>query len=407
MRRSSTRLFPLFFLACLLSAGLLGPSAAWGGKVYGCSCYCNKNLPCDEITDLKCMQLCGDAPSSGSSGNVIRRVPDRTRQKTEERLRRQREQRKRLLEKLRKAEEEDRRRKEEARKQFLKQNREVVNSLKGLEGGTLNIKGGKIRKTLGIKTSADVTLKTGGKRTGSVASAWKQLYCGADISGFAIRKANPRDGRSIDIEEIRYLTDQANKAFSGEELEVKCSKVPARTAAYSQVKIGQNSPLVRFYRRLLAANMQEASEAWDVSEKVRIVRKKKKKADENIRRLKAKIERLELKAGTDKPKTGKPEVEKTKDKPRSSTSGSNDAGKEKKDDSLSTLIAKARAALKASKKVSAEASETIASAEAARSKSRKSLKKYEGIFNKVEKKPTLAGDFIDQVPDLSPKDEPE
>ena len=100
-------------------------------------------------------------------------------------------------------------------------------------------------------------------------------------------------------------------------------------------------------------------------------------------------------------------MEKTKDKPRSSTSGSNDAGKEKKDDSLSTLIAKARAALKASKKVSAEASETIASAEAARSKSRKSLKKYEGIFNKVEKKPTLAGDFIDQVPDLSPKDEPE
>ena len=153
-------------------------------------------------------------------------------------------------------EEANRRASEEAGLEFENDKQEALNSLKGITGGELQIKGG--TAFFGIKGNPDiVTLKTAGPATSVMPTAWKQLNAAATLAGSALAKLpqNGADIREADIEEVRYLCNQASKALAGERLNVVVPDAPAMPKRSTALQ----PALTEFYRNAIRATDQQAA----------------------------------------------------------------------------------------------------------------------------------------------------
>lgn len=167
-------------------------------------------------------------------------------------------------ERRRRQEEQERQEREEAEKkrqqqeQFIRERDKAAASLKG--GGT---------RTFGIKGTpeGDLQIKsaTPSKERREISTAWKQIYCAASISLSAIdaaRKDPP------DIEEVRYLGEEAVKALSGDRMGVACpDKIPAPPESYEKEKL-DNSALLKFYSSLMQAAATQAQQIVDLNRQI-------------------------------------------------------------------------------------------------------------------------------------------
>jgi len=137
-------------------------------------------------------------------------------------------------EQRRQAEEQQRqaaaRRQQEQQQQFDADKQKALQSLKGVTpGGELSLKGADTIKDtstnfFGLKGGVgDTGIKNvkPEKHARDVSTAWKQLHCSAEIAGYAIAAA-----RKGDMNEVRYLADEATRALNGAALGVQCAPAP-------------------------------------------------------------------------------------------------------------------------------------------------------------------------------------
>jgi hypothetical protein len=366
------------------------------GEVYGVTCFDGSHHP----PGFDCRDLLQGGSTSGSGANSNdERTYDRQQQ---DRYQQEIERQHRLRRQLQEAEEEASRREEEAKEKFLREKNEALNSIKGVSSGILQIKGSNINKTLDYRGAPDISLKTSGRDSRRIPTAWKQLHCGSSISGYAMEKANPKNGEGIDIDEVRYLTGQADKALSGAKLGVECPQTPVPPEPYGKVKVGSDSDLVKFYRKLLIETERGASKVWQAEREIWKSRLKKRtavnglqKAELEVARLEKKITELEEPLPTATPtqdKLDKKEAKKPHDQKRATKAREIFENKKR-------ALAKAMAALKKAKQAMSNLDKTIESAEKQKNEAQAKLGQHEEMFNRVKAEPALAQSYIGKMGD--------
>lgn len=116
------------------------------------------------------------------------------------------------------------------KKEFEEKKREAINSVKGITRTepTYNLKGVDTIKdnsvgAFGLKGVGNTGIKDIGpeKNTREVSTAWKQVHCATEISGFAFSAAAKGD-----VNEAQYLASEAISALSGHSMGVTCSEAP-------------------------------------------------------------------------------------------------------------------------------------------------------------------------------------
>jgi DNA repair exonuclease SbcCD ATPase subunit len=356
-----------------------------------------------------CSTLVPGGGGSGSGGGYQAPAIDWQRQerirREQERVRRELERQQKLRRQLHEAEEEAMRREIESKEKFNIEKNEALNSLKGTGGGTLSIKGSGMSKTLGIKAAPDVELKTPAAGTRRITKAWKQLHCGSSISGYAMSKANPKEGELVDVDEVRYLTGQAEKALAGEKIGVQCPEVPALPEPYGKVALGSDSSLVKFYRKILAVTNNEAEKMWKAEREIWDKSKEARKIEREVQEIQQGLDRLkkDLKKNEETPngKTSENrEVDKAEVKKADDASGVNEEVKGDTDndseiEKKKRALAEALAALKKAKQARSGVESRIESAKEQIAASREKHAKYEEMFDRAQKEPQKAGELLE------------
>ena len=364
------------------------------GEVYGVTCFDGSH----HEPGFDCRTLLQGGSGTGSSGNSNRgpAYNPQHQYRYQEEIERQHQLRRQLQE----AEKEARRREEEAKEKFLKEKNDALNSLKGVHSGTLQIKGSSINKTLNSEGTPDVSLKTSRRDSRRITTAWKQLHCGASISGYAMEKANPKNGEAIDIDEVRYLTDQADKAFSGAKLGVECPQTPAPPEPYGKVSIGSDSDLVKFYRKLLIKTEQEASRVWQAEREIWQAKVKKQAAAKSLRKAELEVDKLEkeIKELEEPLQTSTPtEAEREKREAKQPHAQEKDTKAQERLDKKKRALAEAIAALKQAKQAMSDLDQTIESEEKQKNEAQAKLGQHEEMFNKVHREPNTASEFLGEL----------
>lgn len=383
--------YPAFYLLIFFLLLLFFSPPNSYGAVYGVTCFDGSNHP----PGFDCSSLIRGG-SSGSSGGSTYQEPSYD-WREQERLRKEIERQNQLRRQLQEAEKEAIQREKIAKEKFNIEKNKAVNSLKGTSSGTLQIKGSDLRTTFGIKTSPDVELKTPGGETRRITSAWKQLHCGAYISGFVIKKVTPKNNEGIDIEEVRYLTDQANKALSGSHTGVQCPTAPVPPKPYGKVALGSDSKLVRFYKKLLLKTEIEAQKVWKFEKEIWKIKANNKKVyreeaekKQEVTKLKEEIKELEKTTPTRALKRIEKDVKEPEPKKKDTEA---EEALEKKKRALKAALA----ALEKAKQAMAGVDKHISEAEKQRSNAKKKLSGYEEMFNKVKKEPALAKGYLGKM----------
>jgi beta-glucosidase-like glycosyl hydrolase len=303
-----------------------------------------------------------------------------------ERQRQEEQNRKEAEEKKRLQEEEEKRLQEEARKKFEEDKKSTLESLKGLDSGSLTIKGG--TDIFGIKGSPEVTLKKPEGEPVQVTGAWRQLHCASYISGFALKAAFPKDRREVDIEEVHYLTEQAMNALNGAPVGVECPQAPPPPRPYGQKKLNPTSPEVKFYQTLLRATEKQAERVNRAEKQMIQARAKKEELQSEIKEKREKVVRLkeELKTFEITKKSAEP----TQDKKAEGEK------KNAREAALAALKA-AEAALEGVKKTEAEVDKQINAAEKEKASANARLGEYEKMFNEVRADPGKASEWLNKI----------
>ena len=378
-----------FLIFSLVIIALLMPAIAWGPNVPEATRELYRRYP----------HLQGARPSQPGQREGSDQSQSRARQE-QEHHRREEEQKAQMLKEA-EAKEEARRLAEEARIariKFEKDKEEVLNNFKGVNAGTLTLKGRK--NTLGLKRNAnpDVILKLPGKDTKRITTAWKQLYHGAWISGFAFKAA-----KKGDWQETAYLAGQAAKAMNGRKIAVQCPEVPAPTKPYAQLNLGRDSKVTQFYQTLLRSTEEQSRQVESAQKQIREATVKQQMAQEEVTekkqevtRLKEEIEQAALAQGPET-KTEDKEVEEK-------TGPENENTKAELEEKKRRAIKEAKAALKKSigaldniKNVLDDINKTISSAEKQMADAQSKIGRYENMYNEVQTDPTRASEFLSKL----------
>ena len=336
----------------------------------------------------RCIPGASKGKSKGGTQGPVIDWQEEKRRHDELRRQQEAEERRRQLEE---AERKAKQRAQEAAEKFAIEKRDALNSLKGTGPGTLQIKGSEMRKPFGIQASPDVELKISGKDSGSITKEWKQHYCGRWVIGYIFPAA-----KKGDVDEVRFLGTQALKSFRGGPLELQCPETQPPPQIYEGVVIGPDSPVEKFYMKILRLSEKEAVRLMEAEKQIWKVRAKKQKvqkeiADDQNKVNKIKEEIKELKRAT-APPAAEGEEKKVAKEPEKKDMKAKAQIEEKK-----RALEAALAALKRAQKAEADVDKTVAKAEKERSDAQKNIKEYEDMFNKVKKKPALAKSYMDSI----------
>jgi len=405
----------IFFSALfLVITFLLFPSVVFAGWYFNWSCWRSSGRQGPYATRSACESELSRArnacaggskfSSTGCSGFDDYTPPARSPQQTppdqgwqiqrrkEEQERKEAEERKQRQ--LQEAAEEQNRREQEAARKFSEDKEQTLKNLKG-GSDTLTIKGG--TDVFELKGNPDVEMKLPGAERPAVTSAWKQLHCSAYISGFAFKAAvgvannKGTDIRDPDWDEIHYLAGEANKALSGEPMGVQCPEAPQPPKPYSQVKLGPDSTVVKFYRILLRATQQQSARADKAEKKIRDATAKKQAARVEVEKKEKEVVKLqeEIKKEDKEPLAPNTENEmKEKDA---------QVKNEEKRRALADALAALSASKQAKEKVDKLSDEAITSATKEKTEAQALLGQFEKLFNQVQADPSKASEYLNMI----------
>lgn len=153
---------------------------------------------------------------------------------------------------------------------------EAVGSLKGVSPDNMEIKGAS-SGTFGLKgVSPDeaasnsvfgIKARAPDNYSRDVSSAWKQLHCANELAGYALsdlHKIETGDADARELDEIKYLAGEANKALNGNPVGVQCSAAPAMPT----VKGFDPQQVAPIEKKLLTRTVQDAENIVTSREKV-------------------------------------------------------------------------------------------------------------------------------------------
>ena len=280
--KSARRLLVAFIAACLSAGPVL---ADWT-----CSC-CGRTYPVNpghSAYEDNWIQLHRNACCVSRSGGGQSMVPSGP---SPEQLQKQRRQAERQRQ-LEAAEAEERQRKldeETKRLEFERRKQEAVGELKGASGNKITLKSG--TTFFGIKGNPDTNLqlKEVGPAEPAMPTAWKQLNAAAYLAGVAI---SGLEKDPIDIEDVRFICDQAGKALGGERLSVQ---VPE---AAPMPRLSENPPpaAAKFYETVVKVIGRQAARIEKDAGRIRQAEEKKKAAESEILERKNEVSRLKADA---------------------------------------------------------------------------------------------------------------
>lgn len=306
-------------------------------------------------------------------------------------------QRQRELEQQRLREQEEARRRRE--EEFIRQRDEAVRSLRGVTPTDPGLRGvetiqDRTSPLFGLKGVGDTGIRDikPDRSPRDVSTAWRQLHCAAEITGYALASAKPRDGRVVDLNEVRYLADEAIRALNGERLGVQCSSnVPP--SPREQLDVGR---LVPFYQTLLGATVREAEKLKDADQRLPEVRRKEEETRQRV-------EALRTQSGKP-PESRKPSEQdkpsRTKDDPIAKAYEQQKAFQEqerkrieevyKKQKEIQSAMEEAMAALR-------EAQRALNEVNAKKYQAEVQIQRYQNIHNRVLSNPDQADTLLRQI----------
>jgi hypothetical protein len=163
--------------------------------------------------------------ASTNSASSAAEMEAETARKRMEELQRQQEEQRRL-------EEEKKRKEQEKRKSDVA---DAAAHLKGVSPDNMQLKG-ENSASLGLKgvssgdASTQIHLRSPGEPTGDVSTAWQQLHCSAEIMGYAVadvQKIASGEADARELDEVKYLANEASNALHGNAPRVACSTAPS------------------------------------------------------------------------------------------------------------------------------------------------------------------------------------
>jgi hypothetical protein len=294
---------------------------------------------------------CTSGPSRGTGAGTDVRQQELLRQQreAEERARREAEERRRKQREVQEAERRAKEREEAARQEFRRGQAEALRQMKGAGAGTLELKSG--TPTLGLKDpnpTGGLALKEGTGR--AISSEWKQAHCGMWIARHAVPAA-----KKGDVAEVRYLSRQALKSFSGGPPELDCPAAPPPPAPVGREITGRDSPLFKFHATLLAAAEREADVVHKAQEKILKAGLRKRELQAEIRARQREAARLEAEVRAEK------KAEEKTEKKAAIPSGA--PATDDKKEAKKRAMAEALAALEKARRLAAEVDTLSASAQ--------------------------------------------
>jgi hypothetical protein len=185
---------------------------------------------------------------------------------------------------------EEKRRHEE----FEKNKTDALKDLKGDSTSDLDLKGvgaGTIKDKntpfFGLKGVGDTGIKdiAPARNPRDVSTAWKQLHCATEISGYALADATKLDGQ-IDLDEVRYLAGEAISALHGESLGVQCSEAPPMPKTYSQRQLDP-SRYLPLYESMMQKTVKEAEKIQAINQELDALKQKEQKSRERLQELRS------------------------------------------------------------------------------------------------------------------------
>ena len=293
---------------------------------------------------------------------------------------------------------EERRRQDEARRQreaeearrqqveFERQKEEALKQLRGISRGAetikdqspkaLGLKGGDTFRDTGIKTTSPG--KHSPERSGFV--AWKQVHCAAAMVGYALKAAGIGGG-SFDIEEVKAMAAESQKALNGETMGVECPKAPDPPKPQSQAGF-PSSGVREFYQTLLPAIVQKAEKIHEAKEKLKALEAEAQRAKEQHEKLKTQPEKAaEVKAPAPTPT---PPVQEQK-------------GPKIKDDPIAKAYAEQKEFQKKQEEEIKKVAEQQKKNQSELEKALAELRKIQELINKINADPTQAGLLQKQI----------
>lgn len=271
---------------------------------------------------------------------------------------------KRRLEQERREAEERRRQEEERHRQeaFMQARDEAVQLLKGVSAGGVGLKDAHTNTPVfGLKgvDFADSTIKAIGperhpRDLAGPNAAWKQLHCSASIFGYGIAAAK-RATNQADLEEVKYLGDEALSALTGNPIGVECPPVPPLDNP-KELSFAPTSPLVRLYTGLVIATTKQ-------TELLIQSKQERTQVETQVHETKQKVEQLKVELAKEPPGSDKPKE---------------------------SAMAEAQAAL-------AAALEAEAEAKADEAKATQRLEQYEKLNKRAKDNPDNAADLYAEL----------
>jgi hypothetical protein len=135
-------------------------------------------------------------------------------------------------------------------------------SLKGVSPDNMQLKG-ENSASFGLKgvSSADastqIKLHTPGGARGDVSTAWQQLHCSAEIMSYAVadvQKIANGEADARELDEVKYLANEASNALHGNAPRVACSTAPS----ISFTRAPDPAKLASVYEGLITRTVNDA-----------------------------------------------------------------------------------------------------------------------------------------------------
>jgi len=341
--------------------------------------------------------------SSGSSWGSSQQNNFTSEAEIEEMMRKDRERDRRLREKRLKKEKARRlekeriknKIKEDTRLKFIKDKRDAMSSMKGHSRDALKIKSG--TATLGLKSpnpDSEAVLKelTSAGSTGRVVSKeWKQLHCGRWASGYVFKAAQKGD-----VSEVRYLGNEALKAFEGGPMALDCPNViePPKIV-YGKEIIGPNSPAVKLYKRILNDMEEYVVEIKELKETIQQAGNKKRELQIEVQDKEQEVERLKEQISKISDQAKAPFLVEDSSDEAPETQQSEDVSSDDKK-TLEDAMALALAALEAAKKAESQATVQMEAALKNNRDKQLELTSSKKIFDQLGENPDLAKEIQKQ-----------
>ncbi|MFT7637087.1 MAG: hypothetical protein ACI9Y8_000859 [Candidatus Omnitrophota bacterium] len=281
---------------------------------------------------------------------------------------------------------------EQTQRIFEENKSQALGHLKGIAGESLSFKtgvGSQFKLKSNWKEESVFKLKSlptaSAKNSTQISEkVWKQLGCGASISASAMKAAMPEDGSPIDIEEVKFLGEQAIKSLVGEALRVQCPETKSPSKPYGQIELSDSAPLVLFYKALHKSTQEQVQNIEHANLELNKYAKVKRTNHIEVDVLEKKIK----------------QIKNQKDVRPNRGLGANDlksvTSKKTIDSNEPTALALAIAALEKAQKAEAEAANKIESIMRKRAQALKKLTNNKQLFYKIEAAPNEAKELLNE-----------